>query len=350
MVLIDIHHKKVISDWDKIKDKLILKCSQGTSFLDPKFKERQAEARKRGLYFGSYHFAGKGFLDSKGKLYFVAQDPIEEADWYLKHADYQKGDLLILDWEIEYSDPVDWCTKFINRINEKTGAEKWLYTNDFRAIKYNFPSDWNYWIARYADYTGIFYPDFKPKFKNWKMHQYTSRGKVDGIVGDTDLSYVREAPEPTGKMIYYSQNDPLWKNVKIGNTNITLGNYGCLVCSVCTLASWFGDEITPRVMAKSNFCFTNGLVIWSQLKNLFEHIEFKARVRNFDENLIDEYLVKNPDTAVILNVDRGYHFVAALKKTQSGYRCVDPWNYPARIRIYKKSDISGFAVIAKKQP
>lgn len=349
MIIIDIHHEKIISDWNKIKDKLILKCSQGTSFLDPKFKERQKEARKRGLYLGSYHFAGKGFLDSKGKLYFVAQDPIKEADWYLKNADYKKGELLILDWEINYSDPVDWCTKFLNRINEKTGADKWLYTNDFRANKYPFPSDWNFWIARYADYTGEFYPDFKPKFKNWKMHQYTSRGKVDGIVGDVDLSYLKEAPEPTGKIIHYSQNDPLWKKLKLGYSKLTVGAYGCTTSCICTLASWFGDKITPGQLSQQRFCYTNGgLIIWKQLENVFSKIKFLYRYYSFKEEIVDEYLIKNPDTAVLLNVDRGYHWVSALAKTKTGYKCSDPYPYPAKLRVYRKDEIDGFSVLIKK--
>lgn len=150
--IIDIHHAKIITDWDKIKYPLILKCSQGTSFSDSKFKERQAEARKRGLYHGSYHFAGKGFLDGNNKLYFVAQDPVEEADWYLKClGEIKDNEMLCLDWEIEHSDPVNWCKKFIERIKEKTGKDCWLYTNDYRALKYDFPKDWKFWIARYSN-------------------------------------------------------------------------------------------------------------------------------------------------------------------------------------------------------
>lgn len=141
----------------------------------------------------------------------------------------------------------------------------------------------------------------------------------------------------------------------MGYSNLTLGNYGCLTSALCTLASWFGETLTPKVCAKTVFLYTKpvngkggGLIIWKQLENLFQKIKFLYRYYSFNESIIDEYLIKNPNTAVILNVDRGYHFVAALRKTQSGYRCVDSYSYPAKIRIYKKSDITGFAVIVKK--
>ncbi len=150
-------------------------------------------------------------------------------------------------------------------------------------------------------------------------------------------------------MRYYSQNDPLWKNIKIGNSKLTLGNYGCTTCCICTLASWFGDIITPRVLAKTAFCYTNdGLILWLKLKDLFQKIQFLYRYYSFNEKIIDEYVIKNPDTAVLLNVDHNYHWVAALNKSKTGYKCVDPWTYPAKVRNYKNSEIGGFAVLIKK--
>lgn len=150
-------------------------------------------------------------------------------------------------------------------------------------------------------------------------------------------------------MKFYSQNDLLWKNAKLGKTNLTVGNYGCLISSICTLASWFGEVATPKVLAKQNFLFTSGgLLIWKQLENVLEKIKFLYRYYSFSEQIIDEYLIKNPDTCVVLNVDRGYHWVAALAKTKTGYKCSDPYPYPAKTRVYKFNEIEGFAVLIKK--
>jgi hypothetical protein len=156
-------------------------------------------------------------------------------------------------------------------------------------------------------------------------------------------------------MIYYSQNDLRWKYIKMGYSNLTLGNYGCLTSALCTLASWFGENLTPKVCAKTLFLYTKpvngkggGLIIWKQLENLFQKIKFLYRYYSFNESIIDEYLIKNPNTAVVLQVDRGYHWVAALNKNKTGYFCSNPWNYPARKRTYKKEEITGFAVLIKK--
>ncbi len=63
--------------------------------------------------------------------------------------------------------------------------------------------------------------------------------------------------------------------------------------------------------------------------------------------MIDEAL-DNPDTAVLANVDRGYHWVSVLKKVNGGYLCSDPYPNPAVNRKYSFDDIEGFTVLTKK--
>lgn len=149
-------------------------------------------------------------------------------------------------------------------------------------------------------------------------------------------------------MQLFSQNNPNWKNTKIGSSNLTVGNYGCTLTSLCTLASYFGETLTPGFVALNKFLFTSdGLIIWTQIDKLFTKVNFFMRCRYFNEKAINLYL-ENPDTAVLLNVDRGYHWVAALKKTASGYLSSDPWRYPTVKRVYKNNEIVGFSVISKK--
>ena len=53
------------------------------------------------------------------------------------------------------------------------------------------------------------------------------------------------------------------------------------------------------------------------------------------------------DDVVLLNVDRGYHWVAALYHVPMfGYMCVDPWT--GTNRLYRYSDVEGGALLTRK--
>lgn len=150
-------------------------------------------------------------------------------------------------------------------------------------------------------------------------------------------------------MRYFSQNNPLWKNDKLGSTNLSVGDYGCTTSCICTGGTWFGETITPKELASIHTLYTpTGLVIWNQIGKIFEKMEFLYRYYSFNENLVDEYVVKNPDTVVLLNVNNKKHWVFALKKTASGYLCSDPYQFPAKNNVYARTNIDGFAVLKKK--
>lgn len=131
-------------------------------------------------------------------------------------------------------------------------------------------------------------------------------------------------------------------------SQLTLGKFGCLTASIATIGSWFKDPLTPKDYAsKKNLYTANGLIIWKQIEKISDKIKFKYRYYHFLESVIDEAL-NNPDTACLLNVDRGYHWVSTLKKVNGGYLCSDPWTFPAKNRKYSFDDIEGFSVIQKQ--
>ncbi len=151
-------------------------------------------------------------------------------------------------------------------------------------------------------------------------------------------------------LIKFSQNDPNWKNDKIGGSNLKVGNYGCTLTNVCIAGSWYGEKITPKELASHKELFTSGgLIIWPVIKTIFKKMKFLYRYYSSNQSIIDECLIKNPDTVVLLNVDRGYHWVFALGKVSGGYKCSDPYPYPAKDRVYAFNDIEGFTVLTKKE-
>ena len=122
----------------------------------------------------------------------------------------------------------------------------------------------------------------------------------------------------------YSQRDPSWANIKIGNSNLTIGRFGCTLTSIADLSTYFRDFLTP--LAVRNICkFTpNGLLIWESC--VFENFRFESReYGRFDHNI--QQALKDPDRAVILQVANGSHWVVATGKPLFGnkYKIADPW-------------------------
>ena len=212
MRLLDISHWQTKIDWTKIKDPVILKCTESTDYLDPTFKERQKILREKGLYFGSYHFFRDVNVD-------------KQAEWYLKNADWKEGEITVLDFEIDCTDAENKCKEFLSKL-----PNPYFYTNEARMNKLNIPHP--LWTARYGTNDGQ--PQTEPT-KDWTIWQYTSKGKVEGIEGNVDLNIL--------KTNMYSQKDPKWKDIKLGSCKDTIGQSGCFITSFCNLLN---DGTTPK--------------------------------------------------------------------------------------------------------
>lgn len=154
----------------------IIKMSGGDAglYTDSKANQNYYGAKSAGKLVGGYHFAGGGNPENEADFFVAAMSPLEE------------NDVLVLDWEIEHADPVGWCTRFVNRVHDRTGVWPLFYTNGARVNQYNWSSVLNncgLWVAWYGmDPEGnlpIHYP--------YVMHQYTSSGTVPGIAGRVDL-------------------------------------------------------------------------------------------------------------------------------------------------------------------
>jgi GH25 family lysozyme M1 (1,4-beta-N-acetylmuramidase) len=357
---IDLSHWNKITNWEKLtsQDFIFQKCTEGTTYLDSTYQKNKAECLKRNIPFGAYHFARGG-------------DVNKEADWFLKNIG-EGVTFLVLDWEIEHPDPVTWTTNFLNHVLKATGKKAFLYTNDARARKHNFNKEYPLFIARYGVNNGK--ESTKPAFTDWAIWQYTSRGSVEGINGYVDLdlsnltleglkkltdtSYTTPSensspdanPEATtvSQLIKFSQNDPKWKNYSLGQSNLKMSSYGCTTCCISTLGTYFGEMITPGDLAKTKRLYTpGGLILWGQIETIYKTMRFLWRYYQFDERVVDEHLINNPNTVVLLQVNRN-HWVSALNKKWNAYLCSDPYPYPARNKTYKHKEITGMAVLIRK--
>ena len=62
-------------------------------------------------------------------------------------------------------------------------------------------------------------------------------------------------------MRYLSQNDPRWKNKKLGHSRSTIGNFGCTITCIAMMTNRTTDEVNELLKANNGFVQGN-LVAW----------------------------------------------------------------------------------------
>ena len=108
----------------------------------------------------------------------------------------------------------------------------------------------------------------------------------------------------TGEYIYWRQKDPLWADIKIGNTTSTIGDIGCLVTSIAILIEKSGanENISPfnpgvfvEELNKNNGFTESGSLIYSAITNVIPNFEYvgninlREKTRTEKLNIITEY-------------------------------------------------------------
>ena len=163
-------------------DFVILKATEGESFVDKKFHANYHAARRAGLLVGAYHFFR---FDCNGRV---------QANHFLNTIKGLEFDFpLALDVEEwgnpEGHDKADVVTSLHHAINhlELRQHEVMLYTNKGgyrKFISTNFPG-YPLWICSFTD---------PPGPARWYLWQYTHRGTVDGVDGHVDINILAPAP------------------------------------------------------------------------------------------------------------------------------------------------------------
>lgn len=112
-----------VSHWNNYvpgsEDFVMIKMSGGDAglYMDSSASKNYTAAVGAGKVVGGYHFAGGG-------------DPIAEADYFVRAmSPVAENDVYALDWEIQHTDPVDWCLQFVNEVHDKVGVWPLIYLN-----------------------------------------------------------------------------------------------------------------------------------------------------------------------------------------------------------------------------
>ena len=133
------------ADWivtDPHAQGTIVKVSQGTGYLNPKYQYQYSLAKNAERLLGLYHYAGGG-------------NPVAEANYFLAHIQDKLGQaVLAVDWEqyqnVAWGDTT-WVRQFVDEIHRQTGIWPLIYVQESAIWQVaNCVSDCGLWVAKYA--------------------------------------------------------------------------------------------------------------------------------------------------------------------------------------------------------
>lgn len=145
-----------------------------------------------------------------------------------------------------------------------------------------------------------------------------------------------------------SQRDLQWASEKLGASSLTIGRFGCTTTCISMLSDYFGGYMSPLGIAMHKDWYTgDGLILWRNLD--LPTMKFKSRLSVRNDAAIN-YALKDPNMAVILEVNNGSHWVVAIKKSFFGdsYIVADPWNGDRCDVISRYHNITGCAIFERK--
>jgi lysozyme len=206
--VIDMYHgnRVALPDFAALKRSgvyaIIHKASQGLHFADPVYAVRRQAAEAAGILWGAYHF-----LD--------ASDPEEQADAFLKAADFSNGTPLLLaaDFETSKSTPTLYqLMQFMKIVDSASPAQCVLYSGNLiretlRPLAgghqdpkmigcESFFQAHRLWLAEYGPHARIPYP-WCEKITDGRtaqtpgvfLWQFTETGRVNPLTGVTDGNF-----------------------------------------------------------------------------------------------------------------------------------------------------------------
>ena len=176
---------------------VIIKATEGTTYVNPDLKRSYNQARTLGKLVGLYHYASKG-------------GSTKEADFFINTIKSMgaRNCILVLDWE-SYGNAnwgnIAYAKAFLDRVKNQTKVTPFIYMSkgvcregDWSEVAKTYPL----WVAQYKNYNETGYQE-NPWTDNkgygpWAkplIYQYTSCGKLSGWNGrlDLDLSYIEFA-------------------------------------------------------------------------------------------------------------------------------------------------------------
>lgn len=178
----DIDLSKVAADF------VIVKATEGISYVSPSCDRQYQQAKKLGKLLGVYHFARPEYNSA-----------YSEVEFFVKNIKGYLGQCAIfLDWESAGMWNVSWALQWLQYFKQKTGITPVFYTYQSVLQSYDWSpvakAGFKLWAAKYRDYGidrnyDMSLAGSKPQigaFSSMIMWQWTSVGRLDGYGDNLD--------------------------------------------------------------------------------------------------------------------------------------------------------------------
>ena len=180
-------------------DFVIVKFTQGTTYLNPYADRQYSVAKAAGKLLGAYHYG-------------TGKSAKAEAQYFVKCLGNRVGEcILALDWEGNQNSvfgtgkDVAWCKEFLDEVYRLTGVRPLIYMSKSVCRKYNWSSvaaNYPLWCAQYksnstTDYQSAPWTD-NNGFGAWErdtIRQYSSHGRIAGYDANIDLDLRRQGAD-----------------------------------------------------------------------------------------------------------------------------------------------------------
>jgi len=186
--VVDVSHWTKLINLQKTADAgiwgIIAKCTQNNNYIDTKYKSFHTETLKTGMLFGGYHFG-------------TGKNPIQQADWFLKNANFDEHTLVALDYEKNPTGPTmsgHQLVEFLSYMEKQLGRKIIIYSgnllkevlDDLSAADQLYICSHKLWLAQYGPKAKL-----PPGFNKYFLWQYTGDGigpsphSVPGLGGES---------------------------------------------------------------------------------------------------------------------------------------------------------------------
>lgn len=205
---IDVSEWQGTIDFEEVKeagiDIVYIRASEGTSYIDPYFKENYENAKVNGLKTGFYHYVTAR----------TVEEAREEAEFFVSNIKGTEPECkLAMDFESFgdlSKDQINEISKvFLETVQTLSGKECVIYSDVYNAREIfdeELAKKYAIWVADYF----VEEPADNGKWSSWVGFQYTDQGRINGIDGNVDrdkftngilLNDTSKIPEDTTKDI-----------------------------------------------------------------------------------------------------------------------------------------------------